>query len=153
MTWEEEQAFLAPFFSRAERGEIAMAGEIKREFEAHLGHEVHKSTSLSAAQTASMAQAHAPSGPSASQHRSTRAVEKNFAESCEAAVATPPAEDTRPVLKMAQDEGRGFPHQYPQTRLGSAWRQTESAPAGHSSVELCLRGRGPRAGPDDVITD
>jgi transposase len=36
--------FLAPFFTRAERGEIATAGEIKRAFEAHLGHEVHKST-------------------------------------------------------------------------------------------------------------
>jgi transposase len=44
VTWDEEQAFLAPFFSRAERGEIAPADEIKRAFEAHLGHEVHKST-------------------------------------------------------------------------------------------------------------
>ena len=44
MTWEEEQAFLAPFFSPAERGEIATAGEVKRAFEAQLGHEVHKST-------------------------------------------------------------------------------------------------------------
>ena len=41
---EEEHAFLAPFFSRAERGEIATAGEIKRAFEAHIGREVHKST-------------------------------------------------------------------------------------------------------------
>lgn len=44
LTWEEEQAFLAPFFSRAERGEIATAGEIQRAFEAQVGHEVHKST-------------------------------------------------------------------------------------------------------------
>jgi len=44
VSWEEEQAFLAPFFSRAEGGEIATAGEIKRAFEAQLGHEVHKST-------------------------------------------------------------------------------------------------------------
>lgn len=44
MTWEEEQAFLAPFFTRAERGEIATAGEIKRAFEAQVGHVVHKST-------------------------------------------------------------------------------------------------------------
>jgi transposase len=44
MTWEEEQAFLAPFFSRAERGEIATAGEIQRAFEARVGHEVNKST-------------------------------------------------------------------------------------------------------------
>jgi len=44
VSWEDEQAFLAPFFTRAERGEIATAGEIKRAFEAQLGHEVHKST-------------------------------------------------------------------------------------------------------------
>ncbi len=44
MSREEEQAFLAPFFSRAERGEIATAGEIQRAFEAQVGHEVHKST-------------------------------------------------------------------------------------------------------------
>lgn len=44
MTWEEERAFFAPFFTRAERGEIATAGEIKRAFEAQIGHEVHKST-------------------------------------------------------------------------------------------------------------
>src|SRR5438034_966905 len=44
MTWEEEQAFLAPFFSRAERGEIATAGEIQRAFEAQVGQQVQKST-------------------------------------------------------------------------------------------------------------
>src|SRR5215467_13544398 len=44
VSWEEEQVFLAPFFTRAECGEIATAGEIKRAFEVHLGHEVHKST-------------------------------------------------------------------------------------------------------------
>ena len=44
MTWEEEQAVLASFFTRAERGEIATADEIKRAFEAQVGHQVHKST-------------------------------------------------------------------------------------------------------------
>ena len=44
VTWEAEQAFLAPFFARAERGEIATAGEIKRAFEAHIGREINKST-------------------------------------------------------------------------------------------------------------
>lgn len=34
---EEEQEFLLPFFSQAERGEIATAGEIKRAFEAKVG--------------------------------------------------------------------------------------------------------------------
>jgi transposase len=44
LKWEEEQAFLAPFFSRAEKGEIATAEEIKRAFEASIGHEVDEST-------------------------------------------------------------------------------------------------------------
>src|SRR5258707_15802503 len=33
VSWEEEQAFLAPFFTRAERGEMATAGEITPAFE------------------------------------------------------------------------------------------------------------------------
>ncbi len=44
LTFEEEQAFLAPFFSRASAGEIATAGEIKCAFEIQVGHEVNKST-------------------------------------------------------------------------------------------------------------
>ena len=44
LTLEEEKAFLAPFFSRAQKGEIATAGEIKRAFEAQIGHEVDEST-------------------------------------------------------------------------------------------------------------
>lgn len=44
MSWEEEQRVLAPFFERAERGQIATAGEIQRAFEAQVGHPVHKST-------------------------------------------------------------------------------------------------------------
>jgi transposase len=44
LTLEAERHFLAPFFSRAERGEIATAGEIKRAFEAHIGQEVDEST-------------------------------------------------------------------------------------------------------------
>lgn len=41
---EDEQQFLAPFFGRAEPGEIATAGEIQRAFEMRIGHEVEKST-------------------------------------------------------------------------------------------------------------
>lgn len=44
MSREAEQAVLAPFFERAERGEIATTGEIRRAFEAQVGHPVHKST-------------------------------------------------------------------------------------------------------------
>jgi transposase len=44
LTLEEERSFLAPFFSRAQTGEIATGGEIKQAFEAHIGHEVDAST-------------------------------------------------------------------------------------------------------------
>ncbi len=41
---EEEQHFLAPFFARAQTGEIATAAEIQRAFELQVGHEVDDST-------------------------------------------------------------------------------------------------------------
>jgi transposase len=44
LTLEAERHFLAPFFTRAQRGEMATAGEIKRAFEAHIGQEVDEST-------------------------------------------------------------------------------------------------------------
>jgi transposase len=44
LTVTEEQAFLAPFFARAARGEIATSSEIHHALEAHLGHTVHQST-------------------------------------------------------------------------------------------------------------
>lgn len=44
LTLEGEQQFLASFFTRAEEGKIATAGEIKRAFEAQIGHEVDEST-------------------------------------------------------------------------------------------------------------
>jgi len=41
---EEEQEFLAPFFERAERGELATTAEIWRAFEARVGQQVDDST-------------------------------------------------------------------------------------------------------------
>jgi hypothetical protein len=35
---DQEREFLAPFFARAEMGELATAGEIKHAFEAQVGH-------------------------------------------------------------------------------------------------------------------
>src|SRR5260370_5094841 len=37
VSWEEEQAFLAPFFTPAEPGEITTAGEIPHSLQAHEG--------------------------------------------------------------------------------------------------------------------
>src|SRR5712691_434258 len=44
LSLEEEHEFLAPFFGRAERGELATAEEIWRAFEARVEHEVDAST-------------------------------------------------------------------------------------------------------------
>ncbi len=106
MTWEEERAFFAPFFTRAERGEIATAGEIKRAFEAQIGHEVHTSTiSRLLTRHGWRKPVPRPIHPKANPEAQAE-FKKNFATSVEAAVATRSPEDKRPVLKMAQDEGR-----------------------------------------------
>jgi transposase len=44
LTVQEEHDFLAPFFERAERGEIATTAEIWHAFEARIGHQVDDST-------------------------------------------------------------------------------------------------------------
>ncbi len=44
LSLEEEKQFLAPFFARAESGEIATAASVKLAFEAQIGHEVEEST-------------------------------------------------------------------------------------------------------------
>ena len=44
LTLEQEQAFLQPFFARAERGEIATAEQIHQALEAEVQHEVHLDT-------------------------------------------------------------------------------------------------------------
>jgi len=44
LTMEEERAFVAPFFARAEKGEIATTAEIQHSFEARVGHPVEDST-------------------------------------------------------------------------------------------------------------
>lgn len=43
-SFADEQAFLAPFFDRAAKGQVATAGEIQQAWEAQLGHTVHPST-------------------------------------------------------------------------------------------------------------
>src|SRR5438552_18296449 len=44
LTLQEEQAFLAPFFTQAECGEIATVAQIHHAFEERVGHEVDGST-------------------------------------------------------------------------------------------------------------
>ena len=43
-SFSDEQAFLAPFFDRAAKGQIATAAVLQQAWEAQLGHPVHQST-------------------------------------------------------------------------------------------------------------
>src|SRR5947209_11998435 len=67
MSWQEEQAFLAPFFTQAERGEIATAEEIKRASARPGGPPGAQKYDLAAAQAAWLAQTRSAAGPSQSQ--------------------------------------------------------------------------------------
>jgi transposase len=44
LTLEQEREFLAPFFSRAQTGELTTAAQIKQAFETQVGHAGDKST-------------------------------------------------------------------------------------------------------------
>jgi transposase len=44
MTKEEEEGFLAPFWKKAERGELTTTREIHRAYEEQVGHQVHETT-------------------------------------------------------------------------------------------------------------
>ena len=44
LSLQQEQAFLQPFFARAQRGEIATAEQIHQAFEAHVQHSVHRNS-------------------------------------------------------------------------------------------------------------
>jgi transposase len=74
LSWEEEQDFLAPFFSRAERGEIATGGEIQQASARTGGPRGSQKHHLPAPETASLAQARSPPAPSQSQPRSASGV-------------------------------------------------------------------------------
>lgn len=45
LTFEQEQAFLQPFFARAQRGEIARVAQIHQALEEEVKHEVHSNSS------------------------------------------------------------------------------------------------------------
>jgi hypothetical protein len=106
LTLEQERAFLEPFFARAAAGEIATAAEIQRAFEAQVQHPVHPSTSFR------LLNRHAwrklvprpvhPKADSAEQ----AAFKKTLRRPSKPRSPPVPKTDQRPVLKMAEDEGR-----------------------------------------------
>jgi transposase len=107
LTLEQEQAFLQPFFARAEQGEIATVGQIQQAFEAQVQHKVHVNSIYRLLHRHGWRKL-APRSrhPKANPEEQDAFLKKNFQQAVQAALATREPTDERPVLKMAEDEGR-----------------------------------------------
>jgi transposase len=106
LTVEQEHSFLAPFFARAERGEIATARHIQRALEVEVHHPVHLNTIYRLlARHGWRKLVPRPIHPKANPQEQAD-FQKHFQTLVQAAVATRDPTDQREVLQMAQDEGR-----------------------------------------------
>lgn len=105
LTLPEERAFLAPFFTQAESGEIATVAQIQCAFEERVGHPVDESMIYRLLNRHGWRKLMPRSRhPKADPHAQEQ-FKKNFPVQVAEAVATREAGDERPVLIMAQDEG------------------------------------------------
>ena len=96
LTLQEEKAFLAPFFTQAESGEIATVAQIHHAFEERVGHEVANSTIYRLLNRHGWRKLmprprHPQADPQAQEQ-----FKQNFAAQVEAAIATREAGDERP---------------------------------------------------------
>jgi hypothetical protein len=106
LTLAGERAFLAPFVARAQQGKIATIGQIQQAFEAEVSHPVHFTTIYRLlARHGWRKLVPRPSHPKANPQEQAL-FQENFPALVQAAVATRDPSDQRPVLLMAQDEGR-----------------------------------------------
>jgi hypothetical protein len=106
MTLEQEYTFLQLFFTRAERGELATIAQIQQAFEAEVGHRVHKRAIYRLlARHGWRKLVPRPRHPKTNLEEQA-AFLKNFPALVQAALSTRDPADQRPVLLMAQDEGR-----------------------------------------------
>jgi transposase len=101
----EEEQFLAPFFARAERGEIATVAQIRHAFEERVGHEVDASTIYRLLHRHGWRKLMPRSRRLKADLQIQEQFKRNFPVQVEAAIATRETGDKRPVLIMAQDEG------------------------------------------------
>ena len=103
---EEEQRVLERLKPKAKRGEITSKTQIKQAFEQQVGHPVHKTTIyrlLARHQWRKLKPR--PRHPKADPEEQA-AFLKGFAQQVEAIIQQRDVQDTRPVLLMAEDEGR-----------------------------------------------
>jgi hypothetical protein len=103
---EQEQTLLQAFVARAEQGELATIAQIQQAVEAEVGHPVHKRTVYRLlARHGWRKLVPRPRHPKANPEEQA-AFLKNFPALVQASLATRDPADRRPVLLMAQDEGR-----------------------------------------------
>ena len=107
LTVEQERALLQPFFARAQQGEIATVQEIQQAVEAQVKHAVHISSIYRLLHRHGWRKlVPRPRHPKANPEEQDAFRKKNFKQAVQAALATRDPIDDRPVLKMAEDEGR-----------------------------------------------
>ena len=106
MSLAEEKKFLAQFEQEAQKGVITTRTKIKRAFEAQIGQTVDPTTIYRLLKRHGwrkvMPRSHHPETDCEQQ----KAFRENFPELVEQALSSKKADDNRPVLIMAQDEGR-----------------------------------------------
>ena len=106
LTVEQERAFLQPFVARAKLGELVTTRHIHLALEAEVGHRVHHSTIYGLlARHGWRKLVPRPRHPKANPEAQVL-FQHTFPALVAAAVATRDPSDQRPVLLMAQDEGR-----------------------------------------------
>lgn len=106
MSWAEEKKFLAQFELPARGGVITTITRIKQAFEAQIGHQVNLTTIYRLLYRHQwrkvMPRPHHPKSSESEQQEFL----DNFPNLVQQALNTKNPEDTRPILLMAQDEGR-----------------------------------------------
>jgi transposase len=106
LTWEEEQQLLAPFFERAERGEITTVYQIKQVFEEKVGHEVDESTTYRLLKRHKWRKVMPRSRHPKANSQIQKDFEDDFPKMVKEVEKTKDPQDDRPTLLLVQDEGR-----------------------------------------------
>ncbi len=106
MSLAEEKKFLTPFMDLAQKGLITTVTKIKRAYEAEIGQKVHKTTIYRLLKRHEwrkvMPRSHHPDADFEEQEE----FKKQFPNLVDEALKSKDSQDNRPVLLMAQDEGR-----------------------------------------------
>jgi transposase len=117
LTREEEQHLLAPFFARAEKGEITTVHQIKQIFEEKVKHEVDESTVYRLLKRHKWRKVMPRRKHPKADEQKQKDFEEHFPSTVKEVEKTKDPKDDRPTLLLAQDEGR-FGRAYPPQR---AW--------------------------------